>query len=147
RGRREKSSSGLSVISCGPRGGQGALGGGDGIFEQHRDRHRTHAAGYGGDAGSRAANALEIHVSGRFPSASRLMPTSTTIAPRLTISAVISFGLPAATTRISAWRVIEPRSGVLELQMVTVAPFCKSSNAMGLPTMLLRPTTTAWRPS
>ena len=31
--------------------------------------------------------------------------------------------------------------------MVTVASFCKSSSASGLPTMFERPTTTAWRPA
>src|SRR5256885_1932287 len=81
-----------------------------------------------------------------LPSASRLMPTSMTTAPGFTMLAVTRLGLPAATTRTSAWPVIAPKSGVLELQMVTVAPFCKSSSAIGLPTMLLRPTTTAWRP-
>src|SRR5206468_988265 len=81
-----------------------------------------------------------------LPSASRVIPTSMTTAPGFTIWAVTSLGLPAATTRMSAWRVIAPRSGVLELQMVTVAPLCKSRSAIGLPTMLLRPTTTACRP-
>ena len=48
-----------------------------------------------------------------------------------------------AATRISASRQTAARSGVLEWQMVTVACSCSSSMATGLPTMSLRPTTTA----
>ncbi len=40
-----------------------------------------------------------------------------------------------------------PRSRVFEWQMVTVAPALSSSNAMGLPTMVERPMTTACAPS
>ena len=39
------------------------------------------------------------------------------------------------------------RFGVREWQMVTVASRCSSSSAIGLPTMSLRPMTTAWRPA
>ena len=62
------------------------------------------------------------------------------------MSAVIKRGLPMAATRISARRVCAARSAVRLWQMVTVAFSCKSSSAMGLPTMLLRPTTTASLP-
>ena len=51
-----------------------------------------------------------------------------------------------AATRMSAWRVIAARSRVFEWQMVTVAFSCSSSMATGLPTMSLRPTTTACWP-
>ncbi len=77
----------------------------------------------------------------------RLMPTSITTAPSFTISALMSRGLPTAATRMSAWRVIAARSRVFEWQMVTVAPALRRSSAMGLPTMVERPTTTACLPS
>ena len=55
-------------------------------------------------------------------------------------------GLPMAATRISAVWQTAGKSGVREWQMVTVACWCNSRNAMGLPTMSLRPTTTACLP-
>ena len=51
----------------------------------------------------------------------RLMPTSSTAAPSLTISAVTNRGLPTAATRISARRVCSAKSSVRLWQMVTVA--------------------------
>jgi len=77
----------------------------------------------------------------------RLMPTSMTAAPGLIMSPVIIFGLPVATTSMSASRVCFARSVVLEVQMVTVALCCNSNSAIGLPTILLRPITTACLPS
>ena len=68
------------------------------------------------------------------------------VAPGFTISGVMNPGLPMAATRMSAWRVIAPRSRVFEWQIVTVAFSCSSSMATGLPTMSLRPTTTACCP-
>src|ERR1700733_9937650 len=67
-----------------------------------------------------------------LPFSRRLMPTSITAAPSFTISPLIKPGLPVAITSISACRVIAPRSGVLELQIVTVAPSCSNINAIGL---------------
>ena len=46
------------------------------------------------------------------PSSTRLIPTSTTTAPGLTISAVIKLALPIAATRTSAVRVTAGRSWV-----------------------------------
>ena len=74
------------------------------------------------------------------------MPTSMTVAPGRMNSPVIMAGRPMAATRISASRQTAARSGVFEWQMVTVACSCSSSSATGLPTMSLRPTTTARRP-
>jgi hypothetical protein len=74
------------------------------------------------------------------------MPTSMTTAPGLTMSAVSTLRLPTAATTMSACRVWWPRSGVALWQMVTVALACSSSIAIGLPTMLLRPITTACLP-
>src|SRR3989338_4488320 len=82
-----------------------------------------------------------------LPSGRRLMPTSITAAPGLIMSPVIILALPVATTRMSASRVYLARSTVLEVQMVTVAFCCSSISAIGLPTMLLRPTPTACLPS
>src|SRR5262249_18135128 len=80
-----------------------------------------------------------------LPSDSRLMPTSMTQAPGLTISAPMSFGRPTAAIRRSALRHMPARSALFEWQMVTVASFCKSRWASGWPTMFERPTTTACR--
>ncbi len=51
----------------------------------------------------------------------RLVPTSITTAPGLTISAVIKRGFPMAAMRMSAERVISARFLVRLWQMVTVA--------------------------
>ncbi len=77
----------------------------------------------------------------------RLMPTSTTTAPGLIMSPVIIFGFPVATTRMSAIEVYCLRSRVFDVQIDTVALRASSINAIGLPTILLRPTTTALQPS
>ena len=77
------------------------------------------------------------------PDSVRWMPTSTTTAPGLTCSAPSIKGLPAATTSRSAWRVIVARSWVREWATVTVALAACSIRAMGWPTRMLRPTTTA----
>ena len=53
---------------------------------------------------------------------------------------------PMAHTRMSARRHTPGRSRVFEWQMVTVALLLVSSIAVGLPTMSLRPTTTASAP-
>ena len=81
-----------------------------------------------------------------LPSGRRLMPTSMTTAPGLIMSPVTMRGLPVATTRTSARRVWLARSRVFEVQIVTVALRLSSMIAIGLPTMLLRPTTTASLP-
>ena len=47
---------------------------------------------------------------------------------------------------MSAWRVCTARSGVALWHTVTVALACSSSSAIGLPTVLLRPMTTACLP-
>ena len=83
-----------------------------------------------------------------FPvSGSLSMPTSMTATPSFTMSPVTNFGLPIATTRISAWRVISARSFVREWQMVTVAFRSSRSFETGSPTIWLRPMTTAFLPS
>ena len=81
------------------------------------------------------------------PASVRLMPTSTTAAPDLTMSGETIAGTPAATTRTSASSVCRARSSVREWQIVTVAFAWSSRCAIGLPTMSLRPTTTACAPS
>ena len=75
------------------------------------------------------------------------MPTSITVAPGFMKSRVIIPGLPIAATRISASRQTPARSRVFEWQTVTVAFSCNNIRAMGLPTMSLRPTTTARWPA
>src|SRR5262245_51632571 len=80
-------------------------------------------------------------------SLSRLMPTSTTVAPGFTNARVTNAGRPIAATRMSASRATAGRSRVREWQIVTVAFRCSSSSAIGLPTMSLRPMTTARAPA
>jgi hypothetical protein len=74
------------------------------------------------------------------------MPTSITIAPGLTMSPRSVSRRPVATTTMSACRVCTPRSGVALWVTVTVALACSSISAIGLPTVLLRPITTACLP-
>ena len=81
-----------------------------------------------------------------LPSALRFIPTSMTVAPGRTMSPVNTFSRPTATTMMSALRVCDAKSRVLELQMVTVAPACKSIIAIGLPTIFDAPMTTAFAP-
>ena len=76
----------------------------------------------------------------------RLMPTSTTVAPGLIQSPRIISGRPTAATRMSAVRHRAGRSRVREWAMVTVQLSPSSSWAIGLPTMLERPTITAFSP-
>ena len=75
------------------------------------------------------------------------MPTSITTAPGFTMSPPIIRARPTAATRRSPCRVIAARSRVFEWQIVTVAPAFTSISAMGLPTMVERPTITACIPS
>ena len=77
----------------------------------------------------------------------RLMPTSMTSAPGLIQSPLTMRGRPTAATRMSARRHSAGRSRVFEWAMVTVQLSRSSSAAIGLPTMLERPTTMALRPA
>ena len=63
------------------------------------------------------------------------------------MSAVMNFGRPIATTRISAPRVTSARLRVRLWTIVTVAFSSSSSFETGSPTMLLRPITTARLPA
>ena len=62
------------------------------------------------------------------------------------MSGVTSPARPTAATRMSARRVCSARSTVREWQIVTVACSARSSIAIGLPTISLRPITTASLP-
>ena len=80
----------------------------------------------------------------------RVVPTSITTAPSFTISAVTKLGQPIAAIMMSAVRHISLMLGVPLWHIVTVALpgllFCIISDATGLPTMLLRPSTTQCLP-
>jgi hypothetical protein len=76
----------------------------------------------------------------------RLMPTSMTVAPGFTQSPFTISGRPTAATRISAVRASAARSFVREWATVTVQLAASRRLAIGLPTMLERPMTTALRP-
>ena len=75
------------------------------------------------------------------------VPTSITEALGLIQSGCTNPARPMAATRISARRIISGKSRDLEWQMVTVAFAWSSSSAIGLPTISLRPSTTAFAPS
>ena len=98
--------------------------GAQGILKQHRDRQRTDAAGHGRQR-ARDLGDRRMHVADRDRAAaievvqplraraersarrrraldSRLIPTSTTVAPGLTKSGVTNAGRPSAATRMSA---------------------------------------------
>jgi len=144
------------------------FGGAHGVGHQHGNGERTHAAGHGRvSAGqfegfgidiaynrrtSLGERSLAVGVSGKV--AVEFLAGGDAIDAHidegcagLTISRVMKPGRPMAATRMSAWRVTAPRSRVFEWQMVTVAFWCSSNMAAGLPTMSLRPTTTACWPA
>ena len=72
------------------------------VVQQHRDGHRTDAAGDRRDRADDLADRAEIHVAAEFAVAPRFMPTSTTTAPGRTMSAFRNFACPMATTTMSA---------------------------------------------
>ena len=94
-----------------------------------------------------ARSAASGSTSPKSPSAVRFIPTSITVEPAFTISAPITCRRPTAATRMSASSVWRSRSWVREWQIVTVAFAWSSRCAIGLPTMIDRPTTTARAPS
>ncbi|MOA13085.1 hypothetical protein D3C78_1331170 [compost metagenome] len=82
-----------------------------------------------------------------LPSSSmRLMPTSITTAPGLIHSALIIRGRPTAATTMSALRHSACGFLLRECSTVTVQSAASSRAAIGLPTMLERPITTACLP-
>ena len=117
--------------NCSPQRGlgpaaRGALGGVDGVGEQHRDRHRPDAARHRRDRRRRpAATPAKSTSPHSLPAALRFMPTSMTTAPGLTIAPVSVLARPTAATTTSARRVCAPRSGVRLWQIVTVASACE----------------------
>ena len=70
-----------------------------------------------------------------------------TTAPGLTKSAVTNLARPIATTKISALEATWAKLWVREWVKVTVAFLANSNWAMGFPTILERPMTTAFLPS
>ena len=81
----------------------------------------------------------------------RLIPTSITETPSLTISGSTKLGLPIAAIRMSARLVKSGKFEVLEWQKVTVElpgkPFLSISIPAGFPTIKLRPRITTCFPS
>ena len=80
----------------------------------------------------------------------RFMPTSITTAPGFTMSPVTISARPAATMRMSARRVCAreiARAAVAHGHGRVAPPGCTISAAIGLPTMLLRPTITHSAPA
>ncbi len=105
------------------------------VGHQHGDRHLADAAGHRGDRAGARGGFLVGDVADRrvfgLPLASspcpatRLMPTSMTIAPGLTQSPRTISALPTAATSTSARRATTGRSRVREWAMVTVQWRCE----------------------
>ena len=81
------------------------------------------------------------------PSSVRFMPTSITVAPGLIQSPLTISGRPTAAIKTSARRQTAARSRVREWQTVTVASALTRRLAIGRPTRIERPITTASAPS
>jgi len=74
-----------------------------------------------------------------FPSSFLFIPTSITVAPSFTISAVTNLDLPIATNNMSACFVMLSKFFVFEWHIVTVAFLFNKHCAKGFPTILLLP--------
>ncbi len=118
----------------------------DRIHQQHRDRHRPDAAGHRRDPAGDFAHARRSRRRRKLAFGVRFMPTSMTTAPGLTMSAVTRLRRADGSNHDVGLRVTAARSRVALWQMVTVALAASSIMAIGLPTMLLRPMTTACLP-
>jgi UDPglucose 6-dehydrogenase len=96
-----------------------------------------------------ATSATSAATSPTSPVPVRVIPTSTTAAPGLTMSAVSRPGRPAATTTMSAVLVCAARSLVPVWQSVTVAFSVRlvSSRPSARPTVMPRPTTVTSAPA
>ena len=122
------------------------------IEQQAGDGHRPDAARHRRD---RAGHVLGLGIGdvaddARLPPspATRLMPTSITVAPGLIQCAAHHFRPPdRRDQQIGAARTPPAGRAVLECAMVTVAFSASSNCATGLPTMLERPITTASSPA
>ena len=99
------------------------------------------ATGHGRDRLGPLHDALEVDVAHethlpRVRSFTGSIPTSTAITPSRTIPPVTSPATPAATMRMSACPVNDPRSSVREWHVTTVAFRWSPSDAAGFPTEL-----------
>ena len=96
--------------------------------------------------GARIVDVADQPVLAAVFAAMRLIPTSITVAPGFSQSPRTISGRPTAATTMSARRTTSARSRVRLWARVTVQFSASSSCAIGLPTMLERPITTASRP-
>ena len=133
------------------------------VLHQHRDRHRTHASRNRRNQSALLIALPFIHSTTPtslkstspqrwYPllsvgSSTAFIPTSMITQPSLIMSAFTRFATPTAATMISAFCRCSFRSAVREWQIVTVALRFSSNMATGMPTMLLRPITTAFFPA
>ena len=80
------------------------------VGQQHGDRHRTDAAGHRRDGRRDLRRPPRSRRRRRAGRRRRLMPTSITTAPGLTMSPFTNCGMPSAATRMSASRQNAPMS-------------------------------------
>ncbi len=128
-----------------------AAGGDHRVAQKTGDRHRPHTTRHRSDCPGEAAHRREIDIAGEPAAAIRpgsgVIPASMTMAPGLTQSAPTISGRPTAATRMSARRAIIAWPRLFECTIVTVQSAAYSNAAIGLPTMLERPRTTASAPA
>ena len=123
------------------------------VRQQHGDGHRTDAAGNRSDRAGDLHGFAEANITDQTVAALGgwiINVVDAHIDDRgawLVQSPRTYSGLPIAATRMSARRTTSAMFGVRLWQIVTVASRLLSRAATGMPTMLLRPRTTAVAPA
>ena len=127
-----------------------ASGGGQRVFHQKGDGHRTDAAGHRRDGGRHGQRTVVIDIAHQPALAVQRHPVDADVdddrAGLEPVGVRSGAGRPTAATTISARRHKAGASWLRECTTVTVQSACSSSAAIGLPTMFERPMTTACLP-
>jgi hypothetical protein len=122
-----------------PRGFQG-------VDQQHGDGHGAHAAGHRGDPAGHFLDAGKVHVAAELAFVVAVHAHVDHHGAGLDHVGGQHIALAHGGDDHIGLQRHGLEVGVALWQMVTVAFFCSSISAMGLPTMLLRPITTACLP-
>src|SRR5581483_11819427 len=124
-------------------------GGFDRVGHQHGNRHGTHATGHRGDGSRFLCNLVESHIAHQTITA-RGRSVFHSIDPHVDDYGALAHLIGFHKLRAADGAIWE-RSRLRECTTVTVALafcfFCISSRASGLPTIILRPSTTTWAPA
>ena len=128
RGRPEKSSSGFRHF------------GSTAVLQQHGDGHRADAAGHRRDAARDFLHRVEVDVAGQLAVGQAVHADVDHAGAGFDHRRGDQFrAADRGDQDVGLARDLARDRAVFEWQMVTVASFCKSSSASGLPTMLERP--------